>query len=684
MSQKVITEEDFLNLIDSSLTTVPPMSRASLEQSWKTYFPTVHPVSVSVRGKTRIYRWKKNQKRKRTLPEKITELETKGYIIPFVTAVKQFLSIRIVNEAVLDSFTKFATEPNNRFYDVSDGTFLRENSVFVEQNGGVLVFQIYSDEVELANPLGSKKGKHKVVLFYWTLLNLPPLWRSKLKCIQLLGVINAKLLKQCGSQSFLKPFIDQLRAFQNGIELTVRGETRKWFGILLNYVGDMPASNWMGGFKESGSALKPCRLCCVSNVDLDKIHHENDCTMREKVSHALDVANVTGATLTKKTKELRSKQCGVVGSCCFSPLDYFDPTKCFVHDIMHLADEGVLNLETCLFLNKLISDNILDLDELNCKISRVFALREYTAPPPLRKEEIMGLTKLSLSSSEMSSLSDVLPLILSQNCSSETNAYYANYLLLLEIVSSLKCYSFSETDLVLLETNIQTHNTAFVSLYSNRVESGSIITPKLHALIHLPQQIRMFGPPRYFSCYRYESKNAPFKKIMKRNCNYRNIPFSLASRHQKLVALNICRDGENDFFGVFNSLNGVSSTVEIKDSKWFDILKDSGLSHVTSFSKCKISGRMCTIGSVFLTKLSSDFDLPTFSQVVDIIVSPEKFMFVMENLCTWYFEYDRFSYVAVPTKKYFSISCDLLLFKVPLKAFFFDEHVHVIPHYYHF
>ena len=56
---------------------------------------------------------------------------------------------------------------------------------------------------------------------------------------------------------------------------------------------------------------------------------------------------------------------GVVSPCSFSSLDYFDPTKCFVHDIMHDCDYGILNLETCLFFNQLISDNTVGIDDLN-------------------------------------------------------------------------------------------------------------------------------------------------------------------------------------------------------------------------------------------------------------------------------------------------------------------------------
>jgi hypothetical protein len=133
----------------------------------------------------------------------------------------------------------------------------------------------------------------------------------------------------------------------------------------------------------------------------------------------------------------------------------------------------------------------------------VIQQREFTRPPPLRKDEILTLTKLSMSTSEMAALTLILPLFLSEYVSSTDNAYFANFFLLLEIFSSLQCYSFAEKDLLELEMKIKIHNSTFVSLYPKE-DSGSAITPKLHALLHMTEQIRMFGPPRYSACYRYE------------------------------------------------------------------------------------------------------------------------------------------------------------------------------------
>ena len=56
------------------------------------------------------------------------------------------------------------------YADVWGGEFIKSNRIFRANNGAVLGFQIYFDDVELTNPLGSAKGKHKVGMFYWYLL----------------------------------------------------------------------------------------------------------------------------------------------------------------------------------------------------------------------------------------------------------------------------------------------------------------------------------------------------------------------------------------------------------------------------------------------------------------------------------------------------------------------------------
>jgi hypothetical protein len=81
--------------------------------------------------------------------------------------------------------------------------------------------------------------------------------------MQLLGVINSNLHRKYGAEAFLEPFIADMIKLQTGIELTIRSETRLWNAILVNFVGDMLASNFVEGFKRNRFSSLPCRFCLV-------------------------------------------------------------------------------------------------------------------------------------------------------------------------------------------------------------------------------------------------------------------------------------------------------------------------------------------------------------------------------------------------------------------------------------
>ena len=661
------------------------LTRSRLETTWKKVFPTVMPKAVVLNEGDPSYEWRNDPKMGLILDE---VFET-GYIIPFVESVQQFLSIKTVYDAVCDSFTNNSCSPTDVYSDVFDGKYVKLDPLYIQLNGAVLCFQIYMDEVELANPLGSKKGKHKVSVFYWVLLNLPPRFRSSLRSIQLLGIVSCDLLKRRGVDTFLAPFLEDLALMRKGVNLKVRNDRQKWYGMVLSFVGDIPASNFVGGFKEGvGFANLPCRSCMIRKDELKNVHHESDCHMRDKVSHERHVAEVENLGESQAVRESLSTKYGVNGKSCLSKLDYFDPTKCFMHDLMHVAYEGTLNLDTALLLNNLIVDPKvkLDLEKVNYKIANLKCDREFTVPPAIRLNEVTELNKLSFSSSEMASVSMCLGLVLGDFVSSD-NPYFANYLLLLEIIASLQCYSFTEKELDNLQFNIERYNSNHVILYPK-----ATITPKLHSFLHFPSQIRQFGPPRYSWCFRYESKNAPFKKITRRNCNFHNVPWSLATHHQKLVGYDIRTDGESDYFGMADDIKVISlanhnSPIFVKDCRWSQLLlretvlkKDSSIRII---KKIKISGRICSIGSVFLSQLPQENTNAVFFRIADVIISGDKILLIMENMVTCYLCVDRFSFVVLPQQTFTVVAGNSLPFSAPFYSFLYDDSLHVIPNYYH-
>jgi hypothetical protein len=458
----------------------------------------------------------------------------------------------------------------------------------------------------------------------------------------------------------------------------------------------MPASNLVGGFKEGvGFAKLPCRSCMIVRNDLENIHHESDCILRNQITHEQQCTEIeSAALLSSAARDILSVNYGINRRSAFDRLPYFDSTKCFMQDLMHVAAEGILNNCTGLLLHNLIHDSVIELklDIVNRNMSLLKSDREFTVPPQIRLNEVLELTKLSFSSSEMMSLAMCLPIVLAEFVSID-NPHYANYLLLLEIIASLQCYQFSEKDLVILTKNIEIHNSNHVILYPRPVDSGSkAITPKLHSLLHLATQIRQFGPPRCSWCYRYESKNARFKKIMRRNTNNHNVPWTFTTHHQKMMALDIKEHGEGHFLsGKIESVtvNGNHSAMELKFAWWWGnaCFDNSDCLHeelkYQPLKTLSITGRICKAGTVFLRHFQTSDSQPVFYRISEAILLAGKTFLVMEDLETVSFSRDRFCFTVIALKTYVVLSRKNLKFPAPLHSFLFNNQLYVHPNYYH-
>lgn len=134
----------------------------------------------------------------------------------------------------------------------------------------MLLFSIYHDDFEIVNPIGSHKKKHKISIFYWNLLNLPPECRFKLQATQLLAVESSKHVRKFGVEKLLENFIQSLQELFKGKSFNIMGQQVIYHGVLYYAMGDTPAAQFLGGFKEGvGLAIKPCRTCEVTREEIE-------------------------------------------------------------------------------------------------------------------------------------------------------------------------------------------------------------------------------------------------------------------------------------------------------------------------------------------------------------------------------------------------------------------------------
>ena len=74
--------------------------------------------------------------------------------------------------------------------------------------------RLYCDELELCNPLGSSRTKHKVTAFYFYVGNVGLKHTSSLQNIFLALTVESRILKTHRYSVVLKPMIDDIKTFE--------------------------------------------------------------------------------------------------------------------------------------------------------------------------------------------------------------------------------------------------------------------------------------------------------------------------------------------------------------------------------------------------------------------------------------------------------------------------------------
>lgn len=115
-----------------------------------------------------------------------------GYFIPIDQTLKSMLCHSNTYAQIVDHMKQQqeATINDNdlmfSFRDGSYGSNIDDSS---------LLIQLYIDEIGVTNPIGARKGQHKLMMIYFSLEDIPDQYRSKLDHIHLLAICESSILK---------------------------------------------------------------------------------------------------------------------------------------------------------------------------------------------------------------------------------------------------------------------------------------------------------------------------------------------------------------------------------------------------------------------------------------------------------------------------------------------------------
>ena len=190
--------------------------------------------------------------------------------------------------------------------------------------------------------------------------------------------------------------------------------------------------------------------------------------------------------------------------------------------------EGVTSMEVKLLLKHCIAAQYFTLEEYNKSLVHFnYGYTESDRPVPIVQRHFQSDKPVRSSASQMLLLLCILPFLIgSKVCESDCN--WKCFLLLRKVIEIVFCPVATNNMADSLKILIIEHHKAFMSLYP------SCFIPKMHFLIHYPEQMLQMGPMVRSWTIRHEAKLNFFKQTTGTS-SFKNITLSLANHHQRLV-----------------------------------------------------------------------------------------------------------------------------------------------------
>ena len=627
-------------------------TNAKQENFFKKHFRLVLPQKKKLG--TSQYRVFKNNKCR------VMEKEHYGYFV----SLKHQLSALLGMPEIQQNLPR--VQCTNYTNDFCDSSYILHHRL--QRGPETLHLCLYTDDFEIVNAIGSHRKKHKLTAFYWTLLNTPTEYRSKLCTIQLAALARSSDLRQFGTDQLLNDFVSTLQQLQDGILLdTSEFGSKLYQGFLVCVLADTPAAQLLGGFKEGvGSAISPCRSCDVKHSEMADVFSRSQCNLRGLQEHEDRVAFLK--SINKRGKLYWSKKWGVNGESVLCDVPGFDVTKCFLHDPMHIILEGIGKTEMKRLLIVLMYEKkYFTLDCLNQRIQHhaYSEVEKKDKPELIEKKSLERNAVLPQTAAAMKNLIVNFPFIIG-DLIPYGDEHWQTFILLLQILllSVTPVTSVNTADV--LESLIALHNRRFVNLYGE-----DAITPKFHYLVHFPDQLRLFGALHNHMCLRFESKNGFFK--MQRWFNFRNIPKSLSYFHQRWMCMQMTQTSGQRSETYLYSGDEVAcgSTISVDSIPGFadflhnEYLHDDIPSRVLCSPRVVINGIEYRRGAALLLKLEDDVE---FVIVKMILVCDQKKYAHCFHVNVTSFDSHMNAFIVQPSEMLCTVNLAHLTYKWPQKV----------------
>lgn len=536
--------------------------------------------------------------------------------------------------AITKQYLRDTDQHSEAVHDFIHGTLW--NSYSVEQTDTELFvpYMLYFDDFETANPLGSRKGVHKLGAVYACLKCFPSRYNSQLKNLFLTLLFYSQDRVTFGDEVVFRTLVEEVKLLMHtGINLTVGNIEYHIKFVMVQILGDNLGLNSILGFTESFSANHYCRNCRIHKHNTSKLFVEDPTLLRNIENYAVDVS----ADSVSDT--------GIKHSVIWNEIDGYHVTNNWAFDIMHDMLEGVCNYDMQNVINYILNKRkFITLHALNSRIQAFdYGLDEGGNKPPVVTQSILSLESLNMKAIEMLRLVQNFSVIVG-DVVPEGDDVWQFYLVLRQILDIILASSITDSELKLLKLLVTEHHQLYVQLF------GESLKPKHHFMVHYAHATQIIGPLRWVWGMRFESKHGQAKKTAHVICNFRNICRSLAVKHQLKVCYRLfANESLCDELVV-----GTGSVIDVEEDSCNNVamrLYSCGVSgHLFHAKWVKLNGITYRPGQALMTGIIND--MPHFATVVGIFVDEDRSVhFVTSELTTVSFCAHLHAYIVSETSQ---------------------------------
>lgn len=198
-----------------------------------------------------------------------------------------------------------------------------------------------------------------------------------------------------------------------------------------------------------------------------------------------------------------------------------------------------------------------------------------------------------------------------------------------QIVELVVAPVHNDESIAFLESKVSDHRQRHQEVFpQNR------LLPK-HHLEHYPKLIKLFGPLVGLWTMRFEAKHSFFKRVIKRTSCFKNVPLSLAVKHQYMIGYHLSSPSIDK--PILDVSNASLVPFFLKEE-----LAQSFKQRYPDLSEIHLSKNVWSKGINYRAGMvvahGSEGGLPEFGEIHQICILHPRLFFLLKLLCRWYRE----------------------------------------------